>query len=265
MTARAGEPGTLAESVAHALAVAIDDPQMHRLWSSAACQPHGPRRRQRWCILDESTSSKALSVFDSAEIPGIGVDRYLLRLKSVFRCSDAAFVAALILLDRFLGSCGRDGRPQPLTMRNVHRLFLASLVVAVKYNEDMVYGNGHYAKAGGVHVREVNRLERYLLGALDYDLHVYPEQYTKYEMALRAHCEGPKALSALFIADAMGSSSRVEDASAPRLAGGAAVLAPAPPAKDVQRAGHHPAEGEGCAVSAGPSGREPKPTVAEQS
>merc|ERR1719330_995408 len=75
-----------------------------------------------------------------------------------------------------------------LSMRNVHRLFLASLVVSVKYHEDLVYANSHYAKAGGVHLREVNRLERVILMALDFDLRVPPEQYQIYEASLVSLC-----------------------------------------------------------------------------
>merc|ERR1719434_529968 len=106
-----------------------------------------------------------------------------MRLSTNFKCSDAAFVAALIVVDRLLEY---DGGRLPLTMRNVHSIFFASLVVAVKYNEDLVYSNSHYAKAGGVHLREVNRLERVLLAAFDFDLRITPEEYHKYEAALLA-------------------------------------------------------------------------------
>lgn len=110
-------------------------------------------------------------------------------MKAAFRCSDAAFLIALILLDRYLADNASRGQdPQRLTKWNVHRLFLASLVVTVKYNEDFVFGNSHYAKAGGVHLREVNRLERFFLRGLDYNLHVQPEQYEFYENALEALC-----------------------------------------------------------------------------
>merc|ERR1719434_324913 len=104
-----------------------------------------------------------------------------MRLSTNFKCSDAAFVAALIVVDRLLEY---DGGRLPLTMRNVHRVFLASLVVAVKYHEDLVYSNSHYAKTGGVHLREVNRLERVLLVALDFDLRIEEEQYQLYEATL---------------------------------------------------------------------------------
>ncbi|CAK0874548.1 unnamed protein product [Prorocentrum cordatum] len=121
--------------------------------------------------------TSTLSVFDSSEVPPISLRSYLRRLQAAFRCGDSAFVTALVIMDRFLEgpsatvgarrSCQEPGR---LTELNAHRLFLTCLVLAVKYSEDLTYGNSHYAKAGGVRLREVNRLERCLLIALDYNL-----------------------------------------------------------------------------------------------
>jgi len=124
-------------------------------------------------------------IFDSSQVPGITIQNYLKRLQACFRCSDAALVGALISMDRFLERCESAGKePRRVTKWNVHRLFFACLVVTVKYNEDLIYGNNHYAKSGGIHVREVNRMERFLLMGLDYHLRVQPEQYDFYESVL---------------------------------------------------------------------------------
>lgn len=127
------------------------------------------------------------NIFDSSQVPPISVERYLKRLQGFFRCSDSALVGALIILDRFLAKCESTGQePRSLTSFNVHRLYLACLVATVKYNEDLIYGNSHYAKAGGIHVREVNRMERHLLFTLDWNLRVQPEEYLAYEEALHS-------------------------------------------------------------------------------
>lgn len=145
-----------------------------------------------------TVAKKTPHIFDSSEVPAISIERYLLRLKAVFRCSDAAFVVALVILDRFLEgpsvpfSDKAVEQPRPrLCALNAHRLFLTSLLLAVKFNEDHVYANVHYAKAGGIHLREVNRLELFLLRAIDYDLHVHPEQYGQYVDALRILASTP--------------------------------------------------------------------------
>lgn len=127
----------------------------------------------------------AVAIFDSSVVPNVTVEKYLKRLKSVFQCSDAVFVLALIIVDRLLEK--PDIEPHRITNKNVHRLYLASLIVTVKFNEDLVYGNSHYARAGGIQLREVNRLERFFLRALDYNFHVHPEQYELYERSLREY------------------------------------------------------------------------------
>lgn len=123
-------------------------------------------------------------MFDSSEVPGISIEKYLRRLQAVFRCSEACFIGAIVVMDRYLDADVAGQEPRRLTALNVHRLYLACLVVTVKYNEDLVYGNSHYAKAGGIPLREVNRLERHLLMALDYDLRVQPEEISQYEEML---------------------------------------------------------------------------------
>lgn len=187
---RAGTP-PLVEAVAFALSIAIKDPTGHPFWKggSAPATPSGPTlqpapspahgRKPR----TQGQTMQAVQVFDSSSIPPISIDKYLARLNSTFRCQEATFVAALVLVDRLLEH--EDGHV-PLTMLNVHRVYLASLVVATKFHEDQVYSNAHYAKAGGVHLKEVNRLERVLLSALDFDLRVSPEEYRVYEATLRA-------------------------------------------------------------------------------
>lgn len=179
---------SLVESVAHVLTFAINDPVGHNSWSLNHKRDFSSKRRR--CSAETHGNA---TVFDSSAIPPIGIDKYLMRLQSYFQCSDACFIAALILVDRMLGY---DGGELPVTKQNVHRLFLACLVVAAKYHEDVVFANNHYAKAGGVQLREVNRLERVLLQALDFDLSIAPEQYRLYEAALLALCDlGPTVQS----------------------------------------------------------------------
>jgi len=175
----------LVEGVAQALSFAIHDPVGHNFWAFSQQRDFSCKRRR-----GSEETQRSATVFDSSSIPPVGIDKYLMRLRFHFKCSDSTFIAALVIVDRLLEY---DGGRLPLTMQNVHRIFFASLVVAVKYHEDLVYANSHYAKAGGVHLREVNRMERVLLGALDFDLRIAPEQYEMYEAALLALCDlGPQ-------------------------------------------------------------------------
>lgn len=163
----------LVRCVARALVLAIESP---RHPSSVDSTQAGP------------------GIFDSSVVPNISVERYLQRLKAVFECSDAIFVLALITVDRLLEKESLEPLPHRITMMNVHRLYFAALIVNCKFNEDLVYGNSHYARAGGIQLREVNRLERFLVRALDYDFHVKPDVYHLYERSLRvlrSQCVSP--------------------------------------------------------------------------
>jgi len=174
------------EAVAYALSIAVRDPSGHAPFWKSSSSPAEPGAGK--CSRTVDQTLQAVMVFDSSTVPPISLEKYLARLNSTFRCSEATFIAALVLVDRLLEY---DGGHVPLTMLNVHRVYLASLVVACKYHEDLVYSNAHYAKAGGVHLKEVNRLERVLLAALDFDLRVSPEEYRVYEATLRA-LAGPR-------------------------------------------------------------------------
>lgn len=60
------------------------------------------------------------------------------------------------------------------------RLILASLMVAVKYNEDNYYGNDFYAKVGGVTKNEIKFLEYEFLIRIKFNLYVNEEVFNKY-------------------------------------------------------------------------------------
>lgn len=171
------------EAVARALTIALSDPSGQTTLCMASGSPEDTCLATLKLSRNVEQTRKAVTVFHSSAVPPVGIDRYLARLASTFRCSEATFVAALILADRLLAY---DGGRLPLTALNVHRVFLASLVAAVKFNEDRVYSNAHYAKAGGVHVKEVNRLERVLLSTLDFNLRVTAEEYARTEATLLA-------------------------------------------------------------------------------
>lgn len=114
--------------------------------------------------------------FKSKQVSQISVFDYLTRLSEFFRCTTACYVVAAAYIDRVL-------RLQPdfvLDAQTVHRLLLASLVVAVKFTDDATLKNSWYAQAGGVSNRELNVLEATLLKLLGWRVHVSAEEYDYY-------------------------------------------------------------------------------------
>lgn len=136
----------------------------------------------------DAVDNQKPSAFDSAEVPDITLSTYLRRLYKRFGCSDSVFVCALALLDRLLDGSALPYADQQLRLTecNVHRLLLSCLLLAAKSNEDEVRSNLEYARAGGLSLRELNRLEKRTMQLLNYRLLVNREEYELYLGHLRA-------------------------------------------------------------------------------
>lgn len=74
----------------------------------------------------------------------------------------STYISKLVVADRIL----------PVTPRNVHRLTLAGLRVAMKALEDMSWPHGRFAKVGGVNEAELGRLEISFCFLMDFNLKV---------------------------------------------------------------------------------------------
>eukprot|EP01060_Flectonema_neradi_P030962 TRINITY_DN4595_c0_g1_i1.p1 TRINITY_DN4595_c0_g1~~TRINITY_DN4595_c0_g1_i1.p1 ORF type:complete len:159 (+),score=11.29 TRINITY_DN4595_c0_g1_i1:71-547(+) len=119
--------------------------------------------------------SKAMLVYDSKSVPDISVFDYLSRWVEYTDCSDDVLCIASLYLDRLMSKNNFS-----LNVHNVHRLLATSLVLASKWQHDVVYPSSHYALVCGVSVDELKRLERSFLTDLDWDLHVTTKQFQSY-------------------------------------------------------------------------------------
>ena len=118
--------------------------------------------------------------FDSMQVPGISVKDYLERINNYSECSDSCFVLAFIYIDRIL-----QANPGfVVTKRNIHRLILSAVTLAIKYSDDLYASNATYAKIGGISLEELNLLEAYTLMLLCYNLYVDAELYFQYAQEL---------------------------------------------------------------------------------
>lgn len=131
---------------------------------------------------DEEGQNRPLTPFDSASIPPVTMSAYLSRLARFCQCGGECFVVALFYVDLVTqGNC-----LSPLSMRNAHRLFLTCLLVAAKFWDDALPLNSHYAKCGGVSLKELNRLEKFFLKTVGFRLQISTHMYAAYETALAA-------------------------------------------------------------------------------
>lgn len=112
------------------------------------------------------------TIFDSDQVPGVGVCHYLVRLLECMECSAKCFIVAFVYIDRFM--C--KNKKCHLNGFNVHRMFLAAIVVASKVLEDEQFSNADIARIGGVSGLEMNKLEAQLVTSLDWRLQVSPRE-----------------------------------------------------------------------------------------
>jgi hypothetical protein len=109
--------------------------------------------------------------FYSKKAPPISLEAYLLRLHKYCPMSTAVYLATSLYITRMVV----EEKVLLATPRNVHRLVLAGLRVAMKALEDLSYPHARFARVGGVTERELSRLEVTFCFLIDFDLRVDAE------------------------------------------------------------------------------------------
>ena len=115
------------------------------------------------------------SPFVHEHAPKISIFDYLLRIQKYSNIENSTFIIALIYIDRIC-----EKKKIILTKYNIHRILFTSILIATKYNEDIIYDNLFYSKIAGVTIKELLALENYFLNTIDFDLFVSEDIYQKY-------------------------------------------------------------------------------------
>jgi len=135
-------------------------------------------------ICDESTKNfkdinpgENLNIkpFLSKNIPQISIKDYLERLYKYTKINCSTIILILIYIDRICNI-----QKFKLTYFNIHKLILASMIIAIKFNEDEQYTTKFYSKLGGVPIAEIAFLEYNFFFLLNFNLYVKEELYKKY-------------------------------------------------------------------------------------
>lgn len=104
------------------------------------------------------------SRFHSHSAPAMSIGSYVERIVKYTRCSCEALVGSLMFLQyhvTFSGHC--------ITIFNVHRMLITSVVLSAKSRDDEYYTNTYYAKIGGIPASELKTLEIEYINLLDWD------------------------------------------------------------------------------------------------
>jgi hypothetical protein len=125
----------------------------------------------------DSNNGENLNIkpFLSKNIPQISIKDYLERLYKYTKINCSTIILILIYIDRICNI-----QKFKLTYFNIHKLILASMIIAIKFNEDEQYTTKFYSKLGGVPVAEIVFLENYFFFLLNFNLFVKNELYKKY-------------------------------------------------------------------------------------
>ena len=120
-------------------------------------------------------SNKKIKFFMLKKIPSISINDYLLRLANYSKISDSTLVFILIYIDRL---CHKYNFK--INNYNIYKLLLASMVVAIKFNEDEFYTSEFYGQLGGISKIEMNNLEYEFATMINFNLFIKEDLYYQY-------------------------------------------------------------------------------------
>ena len=120
-------------------------------------------------------------VFTAVSADVITIEKYVHRVHTYgpidHPSEDVYLVVSLIYMDRYIKATGST-----LYTLNVHRLWLVSYMLAIKFLADLHYNNKWFAKVGGISLSELNVLEKVFLTRIQFHMHV--DMYVDYARQL---------------------------------------------------------------------------------
>ena len=87
----------------------------------------------------------------SNKIPKIKIEEYITRFFTFSKIEISTLILAYIYIKRFI-----DKENYIISFRNIFRLIMSCIILAIKFNENKVYKNSFYAKVGGFDVDDIS-------------------------------------------------------------------------------------------------------------
>ena len=126
---------------------------------------------------NEKPITEHITPFDSAVVPQLSFARYMQHVGKYTNgtmCGPVFSAVAMVIYARRIQKMRPDFK---ITLQNMHRLYLAAVVVSQKFFSDEGLLNSYYARVGGVSPKELNRLEITLLSWLGWDASITSREY----------------------------------------------------------------------------------------
>lgn len=115
------------------------------------------------------------SKFDVKKKLKMSISDYIKRAVSNTQAESSTLIVSMILIDRIC-----DTEKVALTGKSVHKLFITSLVLAIKMNEDLIYDLKYYSQVAGIPSRELETLEEEFLKIMDFKVNVKLDEFLDY-------------------------------------------------------------------------------------
>jgi hypothetical protein len=128
--------------------------------------------------LDENLQENL--VFNAKKPPLIKLEKYIQRIISATKCEEDTIIHSLFLIDSLC-----EINDIFLTKRNLHRILISAVVIAIKYSEDVYYSNDFYAKVGGISLQELNKLELEFFQMIHYKVYAEESVFLKYKLSIQ--------------------------------------------------------------------------------
>ena len=136
----------------------------------------------------EKVSSQKNMSFTSFNKPSLSIKDYLYRIQNYTEAEDNTIIIALMYIDRL-----SDISSILLTPYNIHRIIFVSVLLAIKYNEDVCFGFDFYAKVAGVPTKELKIMERDFVYLIKFKFFIDKEEFEKYKLYIEdIECDDDK-------------------------------------------------------------------------
>ncbi len=120
-------------------------------------------------------NDKRIIPFLSKKNQSLSIKKYLLRLVKYTQVESSTLIAMLIYIDRLC-----EINDFTINSLNIYKIIFSSLVLAIKYNEEVIFDNKFFARVGGISLSEMNFLETVYLNLINFKLYVSDEIFETY-------------------------------------------------------------------------------------
>lgn len=106
----------------------------------------------------------------SKKIPNLPLEKFLVRIVKYTEAENSTLIVAYLYIIKLI-----EKENFVLSINNMYRLLLGSVVLAKKVMEDIYYHNSYYCEIGGLSLQELNMIEFSLFVRINFEVNVKKE------------------------------------------------------------------------------------------